>query len=169
MQFFRQFLRCPRQLWLWKLNFQIHLWLGILFALYLIVVGITGSILVFRDELEALAGLNPWQNLQTAEPFADITEVIQNVQTAYPSRPVISVYTPTETDPVFEATVQGPQERITVAAHPKTGAILGVVPSMHSWLSVVRDLHVNLMVGPKGRGLTASAAHCSCFSISRAW
>ncbi len=151
MTFLRQLLRRPRQLWLWKFNFQIHLWLGIIIALYLIVVGITGSILVFRDELEALAGLNPWQSLRAAEPFADITEVIKNVQAAYPGQPVISVYTPTESDPVFEATVQGKQQQITLAAHPKTGAILGVVPSMHSWLSVVRDLHVNLMVGPKGR------------------
>jgi uncharacterized iron-regulated membrane protein len=151
MEFFRHFLRRPRQLGLWKFNFQVHLWLGIIIALYLVVIGVTGSILVFRDELEALAGLNPWQSLQTTEPFADITEVIRNVQAAYPGRPVISVYTPTETDPVFEATVQGQLERITVAAHPKTGAVLGVVPSMHSWLSVVRDLHVNLMVGPKGR------------------
>jgi uncharacterized iron-regulated membrane protein len=151
MNFFRQLTRHPRRLWLWKANFQVHLWLGIVVALYLIVVGITGSILVFRDELEALAGINPWQNIHPVEPLADITQVIRNVRAAYPGRPVISVYTPTKTNPTFEATVQGRRDRITVAAHPVTGAILGPVPGTKSWLSFVRELHVTLMAGVKGR------------------
>ena len=47
-----------------RLNFQVHLWVGIILTLYMIVIGVTGSILVFRPELERLFGLKPWQQIR---------------------------------------------------------------------------------------------------------
>ena len=36
------------------MNFQIHLWIGLILIVYLIMISVTGSILVFREELEGL-------------------------------------------------------------------------------------------------------------------
>lgn len=43
--------RSPQRVWLRRAIFQVHLWLGILIALYTVIIGISGSILVFRDEI----------------------------------------------------------------------------------------------------------------------
>ena len=51
----RTILHHPRKLWLRRALFQIHLWLGVLLSLYVIVIGLSGSILVFEDEIRQLA------------------------------------------------------------------------------------------------------------------
>ncbi|CAN5558472.1 PepSY-associated TM helix domain-containing protein [soil metagenome] len=44
--------RAPQRLWLRRAIFQAHLWLGVILALYSIVIGVSGSVLVFRKEIE---------------------------------------------------------------------------------------------------------------------
>ena len=70
-----------------RLNFQVHLWVGIILTLYMIMIGVTGSILVFRPELERLCGLKPWQDVRGKAPLADIATVVDNLKTAYPRGP----------------------------------------------------------------------------------
>src|SRR5436305_7090875 len=45
------FFRKPQNVWVRRAMFQIHLWTGIAVGLYIIVVCVTGSVLVFRREL----------------------------------------------------------------------------------------------------------------------
>jgi uncharacterized iron-regulated membrane protein len=154
MNLFGRFLRRPQGVWLRQANFQVHLWVGIILALYMILIGVTGSILVLREELETLSGLRPWHDLQVTGPSADIVNVIQNIRTAYPRARLISVLAPTETDPIFVAHIQGGGRgpgALNVAAHPTTGQILGPLPRRRSWISVLRDLHITLLIGITGR------------------
>jgi uncharacterized iron-regulated membrane protein len=44
--------RAPQRLWLRRAVFQVHLWLGLVLALYAVVIGLSGSALVFREEIE---------------------------------------------------------------------------------------------------------------------
>ena len=161
MTFLQQFVRRPQKLWLRQLNFQLHLWVGIILALYMILIGVTGSVLVFRTELEGLSGLNPWHNLPAAGPLADLTTVLANVQAAYPKARIISVFTPTDGEPTFIAHVQDldrDRTEIRVAAHPLTGRILGEFPAYDSWLKVVTRLHETLLIGRNGRRINGGGA-----------
>ena len=47
-------LRKPQTLWIRRALFQVHLWTGIAFALYLIMLSATGSLLVYRIEINNL-------------------------------------------------------------------------------------------------------------------
>ncbi|HXA67714.1 MAG TPA: PepSY-associated TM helix domain-containing protein, partial [Bryobacteraceae bacterium] len=69
MNFLRQFVHRPQRLWVRQFNFQVHLWAGIILSLYMIVIGVSGAILVFRTELESLIGLKPWHRIQAYEPY----------------------------------------------------------------------------------------------------
>ncbi len=42
----------PQRVWLRRAIFQVHLWLGLLLTLYAMVIGMSGSALVFRTEIE---------------------------------------------------------------------------------------------------------------------
>jgi uncharacterized iron-regulated membrane protein len=44
-------LRQPQTIWLRKAAFQVHLWLGIGLGLYIVVLFLSGSVLVYRNEL----------------------------------------------------------------------------------------------------------------------
>lgn len=49
--FRHQLARQPQTLAIRRACFQIHLWTGLLLAVYLLVIALTGSVLVYRDEL----------------------------------------------------------------------------------------------------------------------
>ena len=49
MSYWQQWLKRPRTVWLRKALFQIHLWSGLGVGLYLVVISVTGSVLVFRS------------------------------------------------------------------------------------------------------------------------
>jgi uncharacterized iron-regulated membrane protein len=149
--FFQRYLRRPQQLAVRRLNFQVHLWAGIILTLYLIVIGVTGSILVFRAEVEQLCGLKPWPRIQAKEPFADLATVVENLRATYPRYRVVSVNAPTENDATFVAILQG-RNRIKVACGPKEGQVLGEFPRGRIWLDVVQELHETLLVQRRGLG-----------------
>ena len=150
MDFLRRFYRRPQQLWIRQLNFQIHLWTGIVLALYVIVIAITGSVLVFRAELEHLARPWPWKHNGPATARVGVGRVIQNVEARYPRWLLTSIQAPVEQEPGFVAVLQS-RTRIRVACDPDTGTILGELPPGPQWLRVIQDLHETLLFGAKGR------------------
>src|SRR4051812_24722716 len=53
MNAWSRWVRQPQGLWLRKALFQVHLWVGVALAAYILVICITGSVLVYRNELYA--------------------------------------------------------------------------------------------------------------------
>ncbi len=51
MTFWDRCLRRPQSLWLRKAIFQIHLWTGIGLGIYVVLISVSGSAVVFRNEL----------------------------------------------------------------------------------------------------------------------
>jgi uncharacterized iron-regulated membrane protein len=152
-----QFFQHPQQVLIRRVNFQIHLWAGILLALYVSVIGITGSVLVFGLEIGRVVDADPWPGLIEQKTAAPLAQVIENVTSAYPRARLISVMTPTRTEPVFIATIQ-PRRRLKIACHPVTGQLLGEVPVRHSRLDWVYRLHEDLLGGRTGRVVNAVCA-----------
>src|SRR5689334_1412188 len=46
-----RWLRHPQGVWLRKALFQVHLWTGLILALYVLVMSLTGTVLIYRREL----------------------------------------------------------------------------------------------------------------------
>jgi uncharacterized iron-regulated membrane protein len=51
----QQWLQHPEKLWAHRLLFHIHLWAGMLAGMYIFVMSLSGSMIVFRNELESSA------------------------------------------------------------------------------------------------------------------
>lgn len=51
MTLWQRWLKLPQDVWIRKALFQIHLWTGIGIGLYIVMISVTGSILVYRNEL----------------------------------------------------------------------------------------------------------------------
>ena len=47
-----RWLRQPQRVWLRRAAFQVHLWIGLAIGLYVVVLSVTGSVLVYRNELD---------------------------------------------------------------------------------------------------------------------
>ncbi len=47
-----QWVRQPQTLWIRRALFQVHLWMGLAIGLYIVLLSVTGSALVYRVELD---------------------------------------------------------------------------------------------------------------------
>jgi len=50
----QEWLRQPQRVWLRRALFQVHLWIGLAIGLYIVMLSITGSALVYRNEMDRL-------------------------------------------------------------------------------------------------------------------
>lgn len=168
--FFRRLLKDPQQLWLRRAIFQVHLWAGIMLALYVVVIGISGSILVFKEELLPRPHVHAAkQDLRHCTPEA-LAAVIALVNRTYPDRQSYLASCPDEADPLFAVTARSrldkvagaaPQRRtapLTVYLSPLTDRIIGTADQQHSWIQWVDNLHVYLLMGPRGRQWNGAGA-----------
>lgn len=162
MRFLQEFVHRPRKVWLRRLSFQIHLWAGLLLTLYLIAIGATGSILVFREELESLAGRNAWPHLHAGVP-AEPAAVLSGLERAFPRARVVSLAAPTRSTPMYVAVLRGRGRyfgEAGVAIDPVTSQVLGRLRPELRWLQVVRNFHETLLAGRVGREVNGVLAAC---------
>jgi uncharacterized iron-regulated membrane protein len=143
----------PQAVWWRKALFQVHLWVGIIIGLYIIVIGITGSILVFKTELATLS----YPQLLKAQPEhmqpeATLAQVVDHARAAYPQHALITAYRPgtfSETFLMFMESEKSPQPWLYVFANPD-GTIRGALNLKSSWLTYVGELHYRLLAGQTG-------------------
>lgn len=136
----------PRKLWLRRALFQIHLWLGLLIALYAVVISISGTILVFESEIRRIslphAGLN-------AQHMAAMSTVIANTHARYPAEPITYVAPPHEPNPWWTVYLEDPGgRRRMVYADAATGALWQQKHAL--FIDTMLDLHVYLLMGATG-------------------
>jgi uncharacterized iron-regulated membrane protein len=137
------FLYHPRKLWLRRALFQVHLWIGLLLTLYIVVIALTGSVLVFRKEL-AKAQLPRTLHPYDARRPASLEDVVARFRAAYPRATLETLQTPSAVFPAFLLSVtDADRHPLTIVADPVTGA-LALQP--RSWLDWVYDLHVYLLL-----------------------
>ena len=104
---------------------QIHLWLGIALCIPLLLLGLTGSVLVFEDELRAAFG--PAPHVAGSGPAHSADEIIAAARTAAPSGYVPQSYM-APAEPGALAVVRltlgqrgpGPSEQLRVEVDPAT-------------------------------------------------
>jgi uncharacterized iron-regulated membrane protein len=143
----------PRRLWLRRAAFQVHLWAGVLLAVYLVLIALSGSVLVYKDELTRWAlppGLHVYQRARIASP-----EMVMAQFTAIePKGTVINLQVPSTVLPVF--LLEGKDSAGRPArwiADPITGR---THPAPRTWLDTVHDLHYYLLL-PASWGMQVNA------------
>jgi len=149
MNLLQRYFRRPQTLPLRQAIFQVHLWVGLLVAIYMVIIGVSGSVLVFRQELAARAIPPHWRELNTNSPV-NISSVIAGLNAVYPGARIVSITAPSSFNPTFVAVVLN-HGRLAVACDPRTGSVLGPVPRPAPWLTFVQRLHETLLIRGSGR------------------
>ena len=129
---------------------KIHLWLGLTLGLYFALMGVTGSVLVFGEEIDR--ALNP--DLLRVDPAAKpapFSEVLTGFRAAYPDAPISRVGVPTEAGMPYDFQV-GPwsASMLQVYVDPATGEVLGERRLCSSIVGFLQYLHFNLLGGDTG-------------------
>jgi uncharacterized iron-regulated membrane protein len=155
MTFWHRALRRPQSLWLRKALFQIHLWTGIALGLYVILLSVSGSAIVFRNELYKSLWPGP-KLVPISGPRLSKDALKQAVHRAWPKYSVTYIWESKRKDEATEVWLEPDG-----VAHPKTkgrlvdpftGQDLGPSrPMMIGVLAWMSDLHTNLLAGNTGR------------------
>jgi uncharacterized iron-regulated membrane protein len=148
----------PQSVLLRKAVFQVHLWSGIGFGLYLLVVSVTGSIVVYSNELYRAATRAPIV-VAASGPRLNDDELKAAVTHMYPGYTVVSIGGGQKPDQAVSVTLSGSRGRKDRLFNPYTGSDLGdSVPLSIHLVSKLLELHDDLLAGPTGRSVNGFGA-----------
>jgi len=149
------FWKQPQQTWARRALFQIHLWTGIAIGIYIILISVTGSIVVFRRDLtRAKLG-----NVPAAEAVGQrmTEEKLREVALLkYPGWNITEVGIPRRRLSPAEVTLVKDGQKIQQRFNPYNGAYMGdAFPRSVAIMEWLVDLHDNLLAGETGRKVNA--------------
>lgn len=148
--------RRPQTAWLRRALFQVHLWTGVGLGLYILLMSVTGSALVFRRELTRSLAREPRVAVGPGARMSE-DELRRAATRAYPGYEVTRVSLRRNPDQAAEVWLERGSSKLQRLFDPYTGADLGdsVRRSFRFVLWLV-DLHDNLLQGKTGRALNAA-------------
>lgn len=131
-----------------KLAFQLHRYVGLVASVYLLTMSLTGTTLVFHDELANW--LCPESPVIQGNGRAAIDLTLKNCRDRFPAFTFANLITDPDNHPtlVFGSTPEG--KKITCEVNPFTGDFIKI-KAENQILKFISDLHFNLLSGTTGR------------------
>jgi uncharacterized iron-regulated membrane protein len=147
----QRWVRTPQKVWLRRALFQAHLWSGIGVGLYIFTVSVTGSVLVYWNELYRAVTPHPIVSKSLAPPLT-AAQLTADALRLYPGYRVVQVRLPRNLDQAADISLQRGDRLKHRMFDPRNGDDLGdSVSKGMRVVAFVLDLHDNLLAGPTGR------------------
>ncbi|WHX61078.1 PepSY-associated TM helix domain-containing protein [Peribacillus frigoritolerans] len=144
-----------RTVWRW------HFYAGIIFAPLLIILAVTGSIYLFKPQIEQFL----YQDYQVVTPQGDrlpASQQIENVKELYPDA-VVTKYHPGENaSRSSEVSITSNKESLTIFMDPYTGKSIGELNDEDRIMDKIEEIHGELMAGTLGDRIVELAA---CWAV----
>lgn len=146
---------------IYKTAWRWHLYAGIFFMPFLIILSITGSIYLFKPQIEQIIYQDYYEVTPTGEKFS-ATEQLDTVKSLYPNA-IINSYRPGEnTSRSSEVGISDRDSNLTVYMNPYTNKSLGTLNNDEKFTEQILKLHGELMIGTLGDRIVELAA---CWAI----
>jgi uncharacterized iron-regulated membrane protein len=152
MGVWQQWMRQPQRVWLRRAIFQVHLWTGLVLGLYVAMLSVTGSALVYRNELDRYFATPRPRFDPSATPLTS-EEIRVKAERSYPGYTITRVGDRiTRRNATIEVWVERGAEKKERLFNPYTGEDLGdsVTRGELFVLRLVR-LHDELLLDREGR------------------
>ena len=147
----QQWIYRPQNVWLRKALFQVHLWVGIGLGIYVFLISVSGSAIVFRNEISKAFSKSP-KIVPVSGTKLSHDELKAAVLRGYPAYSVSYIWDSKRPDEATEVWILHGNKNKMRLFDPYTGKDLGdSVPLILRTLTFMIDLHVNLLAGRTGR------------------
>jgi uncharacterized iron-regulated membrane protein len=149
-----------------KWAFVLHRYIGLVVGLVLIIIGLTGSVLVFQREIDAFVIAQRFGQVVVPEsqtekiiPLELILDRINDKFKDQPETSVRAIAIPNESHNPYVATVQSKDKKLAqVYVNPYLGEIMGVRDRDSSWIGLTLELHRKLLAGKTGEAIAGIVA-----------
>ncbi len=150
-----------------KVTIQLHLWLGLISGLVVFIVALTGSLLVFREELEPLTDPRFFMVSPPAAGHRQSLDAFVETTTAtFPDQKISRVTRESAADRTVIVELKQSKKAkdiLAVALNPYTGEIVATRQEQDAFFPTVLRLHRYLCLGETGKVITGIS--CSLFLI----
>lgn len=152
MTFWQQWVRQPQSLWLRKVLFQVHLWIGLAIGLYIVVLSVTGSAIVYGPQLMRALD-TPTPTFDPSREALSTGQLTEAAERSYPGYKVTSIASQfSRRRPVIRVSLERGDDVRERLLNPYTGEDLGdVFPIGVRAVLWVTSLHDDLLFGQSGR------------------
>ncbi len=137
-----------------SLVFQLHRYLGLICGLILVIIGTTGSLLIFEPELEHQFIENCFGAIVPQGSLVSIDTVVATVQAELSRTSGLTlgnILIPQDATSPYQARLWDTSDHLVqLFIHPYTGQVMGMIPEAESWLQLVLRLHYQLLAGNTG-------------------
>ena len=158
MRIWDRWVQAPQGVGLRKAIFQVHLWSGVGLGIYIFVISLTGSVLVYRNELYITFAPQPVIVEGSGVPLS--VDALERAALAdYPGYEVRDFRAGNTPNQAVEIALLRDGERIRRLFDPFTGEDLGdPLPLGYRVTAWLLDLHDNLLGGETGRRINGLGA-----------
>lgn len=139
--------------------YKLHQWTGLIAGIFVFVMGLSGAVLVFHEDLEMMEHRARWQ-VDNRAPVS-IDKAFQNIAQRYPHWEIRLQRFSTDPSQTLIFSLRRPEERLMVFAHPADGQLLAVLDPAKTFTNWVLKLHYALHAGLAGEVLV--------FAVGLAW
>jgi uncharacterized iron-regulated membrane protein len=133
--------------------FSLHRYIGLAVGLILIIVGVTGSLLVFQHEIDQSLVQRQFGQINSQPQRVAIESVVNSVKAAYRDRPKLKLASidTLPHNPTYRVRLRTEDDKTTdVYVNPYTGKILGDRNWDNTLIGIIFQLHYALLAGDIG-------------------
>ncbi|QKQ75102.1 PepSY domain-containing protein [Nostoc sp. TCL240-02] len=153
----------------YKVIFGLHRYIGLAVGLIAIIIGLTGSLLVFQSEISDFQRHNQIGTITPQGEMLPIQVVLNTVKKSYTNQPdakLNRIYVPTKPDAPFNV-IYATKENDWIENYvdPYTGAVLGNSLNSNSidrFYKVIYALHYSLLAGDIGYKIVGTVGLLVC-------
>jgi uncharacterized iron-regulated membrane protein len=153
----------------------IHRWLGVVLGLWFLLVGLSGALLVWRDEVDAW--LNPeWLRARAGGPALDLDRIAERARHDHGLGRIERIHLPQAAGDVVRLQLRAAASRvesgrIEAFIDPASGALLGV-RGLERWslaradaMRTLYEFHRNILLGEPGSNFVGTAGFLLMTSV----
>lgn len=130
-----------------KLALIAHRYIGVLVGLLLVIIALSGSSLVFANEIDAWLSPNIFRVTPQIERVS-LDSVVKTVQANYPSQKLVNILLPKTPHGVYR--IMADDYKFSIYANPYTGEVLTARPWNQTYRGWMFELHSQLFAGKIG-------------------
>ncbi|WP_069661297.1 PepSY-associated TM helix domain-containing protein [Arcticibacter eurypsychrophilus] len=132
----------------WQL-YSIHKWCGLIAGIFILLLGLSGALLVFHNEIDSLEHRAVWQ-IKNQAPVS-IDKAYRIIQLRFPDYETrLTRYSATPGQALVFSIRKKGESRIVIS-HPSNGSILKQQDKNTTWSTWLLDLHYSLQGGSFGK------------------
>jgi uncharacterized iron-regulated membrane protein len=131
----------------------IHTWIGLISGLFITIISLSGSVIVFRSQFEK-AMLPPISVAMDSGHRVRLDDIAEQVARVRPNARIRRLRLPASPQDPYIIQIQSGDKQERLVSDAYSGRMLGVVGA--GWIDRIVDLHRNLLSGRTGRKIVGA-------------